>query len=125
MGTILAGTALAQPLVATTPGGAVQAPSPDPVRAHPLEPPPGHPPAVAADPRQGERLLSGYRGCIERTVAQMAAGGGEPVRVAETAYGACRHLLALAEVEAGRRESLEQAAWSYALQTALGRMEGR
>lgn len=86
-------------------------------------------PAMAQSPPRAEgrneRFLHGYRGCIDRAVAQTAAYGGEPAGVAEAAYGACRHLLALAGVDQGRREVLEQAAWSYALHTALRRMEGR
>ncbi len=86
-------------------------------------PAPAQDPPGAAD-RNG-RWMHSYMRCIDRTVSPLAARGGDPAGMAETAYGACRHLLVLAEVEAGRRESLEQAAWSYALQTALGRMEGR
>ncbi len=86
-------------------------------------------PAMAQGPQGGAghdaRFLHGYRSCIDRTVSQVAAYGGEPAGVAETAYGACRHLLALAGVDQGRREVLEQAAWSYALQAALRHMEGR
>ncbi|MFZ5812567.1 MAG: hypothetical protein ACOY4F_11030 [Thermodesulfobacteriota bacterium] len=86
-------------------------------------------PAMAQGPQtrggHDARFLHGYRSCIDRTVAQTAAYGGEPTGVAEAAHGACRHLLALAGVDQGRREVLEQAAWSYALHTALRHMEGR
>jgi hypothetical protein len=118
---ILAGTALAQP--------PARPPVPGPDQVQPMVQPlpqearPGPPPAHAADPRQGERWLASYRGCIERNVAGLAALGGDVRQVAETAYGACQHMASLAGVPAGRREALEQAAWSYALQAALRRME--
>jgi len=118
---VLGSAALAQPPATPGPGGTVQAPGPDQFRA---QSPPGQPPAAAADPRQGERWLVSYRGCIERNAAGLAAHGGGVRQVAETAYGACRHLVDMAGVPAERRDALEQAAWSYALQTALRRMEG-
>jgi|GEM_PF-1758601 len=138
---VLGSAALAQPPATPGPGGTVQAPGPDQSRAQspqssqpsPGQPPqwaqspqwaPGQPPAAAADPRQGERWLVSYRGCIERNAAGLAAHGGDVRQVAETAYGACRHLVDMAGVPAERRDALEQAAWSYALQAALRRMEG-
>ncbi|NDY58940.1 hypothetical protein G3N56_19565 [Desulfovibrio sulfodismutans] len=114
---ILEGTALAQPPV-SVPNQEQTMAQPRPQAALP-----GQPPAHAADPRQGERWLASYRGCIERNVAGLAAHGGDVRQVAETAYGACQHMASLAGVPAGRREALEQAAWSYALQAALRRME--
>lgn len=122
--------ALAQPPFPAAPGGTIQAPAQDQFRAQPLQPlqpaqpSAGQPPAAAADPRQGERWLVSYRGCIERNAAGLAAHGGGVRQVAETAYGACRHLVDMAGAPAERRDALEQAAWSYALQTALRRMEG-
>jgi hypothetical protein len=81
-------------------------------------------PPPAENARQGARWLASYQACIERHVAGLAAQGGDARQVAETAYGACRHVAAMAGVPAERREALEQAAWSYALQAALWRMEG-
>ena len=104
----LGGAALAQPPVAVP--GSPQGPAPAPSQAE--------------SARQGARWLASYRGCIERHVAGLAAHGGDARQVAETAYGACRHVAAMAGVPAERREALEQAAWSYALQAALWRMEG-
>ncbi len=69
--------------------------------------------------------MHGTMRCIDRTVDQLAARGGDPEAVAETAFGACRHLVALAGVDRNRRETLEQAVWNYALQSALRRLEGR
>ncbi|MDQ7833143.1 MAG: hypothetical protein RDU30_15545 [Desulfovibrionaceae bacterium] len=142
VGAILAGTALAQPPAPAGPGGAVQAPwpvhgqaqsqfqpqaqplQPPPGQAQPLGPPPGPAPAFADDPRQGEQWLASYQGCIERHVAALAAQGGDVRQVAETAYGACQHIAAMAGAPVERREALQQAAWSYALQAALRRLEG-
>jgi len=86
--------------------------------------PPGPAAAPTGDARQGERWLASYRACIERNVAGLAAHGGDVRQVAETAYGACRHMAAMAGATAERREALEQAAWSFALQETLRRMEG-
>ncbi len=93
-------------------------------QAQPLQPPPGPAPAFADDPRQGEQWLASYQGCIERHVAALAAQGGDVRQVAETAYGACQHIAAMAGAPVERREALQQAAWSYALQAALRRLEG-
>jgi hypothetical protein len=89
-----------------------------------LPPGPVAAPGPAGDARQGERWLASYRACIERNVAGLAAHGGDVRQVAETAYGACRHVAAMAGATAERREALEQAAWSFALQETLRRMEG-
>lgn len=97
---------------------------PPPGQTQPLGPPPGPAPAFADDLRQGEQWLASYQGCIERHVAALAAQGGDVRQVAETAYAACQHIAAMAGAPVERREALQQAAWSYALQAALRRMEG-
>lgn len=88
---------------------------------------PGQPPAPPqAGPGSGQarRWLAGYRNCIDRSVATLAAQGGQARQVAETAYGSCRHMATLAGLPAQRQQALEQAAWSYAVQATLSRMQG-
>jgi len=117
--TILAGTALAQPPAQPLAQPPVPVPDQEQTMAQPL-PQAARP---GPSPAQADRWLASYRGCIERNVAGLAALGGDVRQVAETAYGACQHMEAMAGVPAGRREALEQAAWSYAVQAALRRME--